>query len=161
MGLNIYEDLRPLRRRLSWFRLATILLFSGLVLRFWQLQVVRSTDYERKAQANHVRPIPESAPRGLVLDRRGADLLETPAEPVELGLRLDDGGSLLLRVEPGLQGLGADVVRLVNQLQGGVELRRDHRCDDFLEGSAFFGKRPEHVPQRARSRASTRLLPWR
>lgn len=74
--MNIYEDLRPLRNRLAWWRAVVMLLFAGLVLRFWQLQVVRSTTYERQAQANHVRPIPESAPRGLVLDRYGRIVAE-------------------------------------------------------------------------------------
>ena len=74
--MNIYEDLRPLHSRLAWWRALVILLFAGLVLRFWQLQIVRSTTYERQAQANHVRPIPESAPRGLALDRYGRIVAE-------------------------------------------------------------------------------------
>lgn len=74
--MNVYEDLRPLRSRLAWWRLLVILLFGGLVLRFWQLQIVRSTMYEQLARANHVRPIPESAPRGLILDRYGRIIAE-------------------------------------------------------------------------------------
>jgi penicillin-binding protein 2 len=74
--VNVYEDLRPLRSRLAWWRVLVILLFAGLVLRFWQLQIVRSTMYEQLARANHVRPIPESAPRGLILDRYGRIIAE-------------------------------------------------------------------------------------
>ncbi|MGH9332212.1 MAG: penicillin-binding protein 2 [Vicinamibacteria bacterium] len=74
--MNVYEDLRPLRSRLGWWRALVIVLFAGLVLRFWQLQVVRSTTYEELARANHVRPIPESAPRGLILDRYGRIIAE-------------------------------------------------------------------------------------
>ena len=81
--MNIYEDLRPLRNRLAWWRALVILLFAGLVLRFWQLQVVRSTDYELQAQANHVRPIPESAPRGLVLDRQGRIIAEGTPDAIQ------------------------------------------------------------------------------
>ncbi|HEY7819529.1 MAG TPA: penicillin-binding protein 2, partial [Vicinamibacteria bacterium] len=74
--MNVYEDLRPLRSRLAWWRALVVVLFAGLVLRFWQLQVVRSTTYEELARANHVRPIPESAPRGLILDRHGNIIAE-------------------------------------------------------------------------------------
>jgi penicillin-binding protein 2 len=74
--MNVYEDLRPLRARLAWWRALVVVLFAGLVLRFWQLQVVRSTKYEELARANHVRPIPESAPRGLILDRHGRIIAE-------------------------------------------------------------------------------------
>jgi len=74
--MNVYEDLKPLRRRLAWFRVVVILAFGLLVLRFWQLQIARGTEYQQQARANHVRPIPESAPRGLVLDRQGRIIAE-------------------------------------------------------------------------------------
>ncbi len=74
--MNVYEDLRPLRARLAWWRALVVFLFVGLVLRFWQLQVVRSTTYDELARANHVRPIPESAPRGLIVDRDGQIIAE-------------------------------------------------------------------------------------
>lgn len=74
--MNIYEDLRPLHSRLWWWRAVVIALFLGLSARFWQLQVVRATKYQELARANHVRKIPESAPRGLVLDRYGRILAE-------------------------------------------------------------------------------------
>jgi penicillin-binding protein 2 len=74
--VNVYEDLRPLRSRLGWWRALVILLFAGLTLRYWQLQVVRSTAYEELARANHVRPVPETAPRGLILDREGRIIAE-------------------------------------------------------------------------------------
>ncbi len=77
--MNIYEDLRPLQNRLVWWRALFILLFAGLALRYWQLQVVRSTAYERQAQANHVRPVSEAAPRGLILDRHGRIIAENRA----------------------------------------------------------------------------------
>lgn len=74
--MNFYEDLRPLRSRLGWWRAVILLAFAGLVLRFWQLQIVRSETYQELARANHVRPIPESAPRGLILDRNGEIIAE-------------------------------------------------------------------------------------
>jgi penicillin-binding protein 2 len=74
--MNVYEDLRPLRSRLAWWRALVVVLFAGLIIRFWQLQIVRSTKYDELARANHVRPIPETAPRGLILDRHGRIIAE-------------------------------------------------------------------------------------
>ncbi|HSF18863.1 MAG TPA: penicillin-binding protein 2 [Vicinamibacteria bacterium] len=74
--MNIYEDLRALRSRLGWWRAAIMIAFGVLVLRFWQLQVVRSPTYERLARANHVRTLSEASPRGLILDRNGRIIAE-------------------------------------------------------------------------------------
>jgi penicillin-binding protein 2 len=69
--MNIYEDLRLLQTKLSWGRFFCVALIVGLAARFWQLQVVRAPTYRELARANHVRQIPENAPRGLILDRYG------------------------------------------------------------------------------------------
>jgi penicillin-binding protein 2 len=74
--MNIYEDLKPLQSRLKWWRILAVVLFLGLCVRFWQIQIVRAPTYMELARSNHVRQIPESAPRGLVLDRRGRILAE-------------------------------------------------------------------------------------
>ncbi|MGH9462555.1 MAG: penicillin-binding transpeptidase domain-containing protein, partial [Vicinamibacteria bacterium] len=74
--MNIYEDLKPLQSRLKWWRILAVVLFLGLCARFWQIQIVRAPTYMELARSNHVRQIPESAPRGLVLDRRGRILAE-------------------------------------------------------------------------------------
>lgn len=74
--MNIYEDLKPLQSRLKWWRILAVVLFVGLCARFWQLQIVRAPTYKELALSNHVRQIPESAPRGLVLDRWGRIIVE-------------------------------------------------------------------------------------
>ena len=74
--MNIYEDLRLYKGRLTWVRLIILSLFFGLSLRYWQLQVGQTTTYSRLAEANHVRPVLEPAPRGLILDRWGQVLAE-------------------------------------------------------------------------------------
>jgi penicillin-binding protein 2 len=74
--MNIYEDLRPLQSRLKWWRVLAVTLFVGLCARYWQLQIVRAPTYQESARSNHVRHIPERAPRGLVLDRSGQILAE-------------------------------------------------------------------------------------
>ena len=95
--MNIYEDLRLLRARLFWWRVILVALFLGLTLRFWQLQVGRATTYARLAEANHVRPIPETAPRGLILDRRGRILAENrPSFNLTVDRAGGGGGDTLL-----------------------------------------------------------------
>ncbi len=74
--MNIYEDLRPLQSKLKWGRVFFIALILGVGARFWQLQIVRAPTYQELARANHVRQIPENAPRGLILDRYGRILGE-------------------------------------------------------------------------------------
>lgn len=74
--MNIYEDLRPLQTKLRWGSIFCVVVILGLCARFWQLQVVRATEYRELARANHVRRIPENAPRGLILDRYGRILGE-------------------------------------------------------------------------------------
>lgn len=74
--MNIYEDLRPLQSKLKWGRALFIALILGVGARFWQLQIVRAPTYQELARANHVRKIPENAPRGLILDRYGRILGE-------------------------------------------------------------------------------------
>ena len=103
--MNIYDDLRPLQRRLVWWRALFILLFAGLVLRYWQLQVVRSAAYARQAQANHVRPVSEAAPRGLILDRHGHIIAENSPS---FNLTLEEDRPETLRALDGLVALPAD-----------------------------------------------------
>src|SRR3989304_7119236 len=77
--MNIYEDLKPLQSRVKWWGILAVVLFVGLCARFWQLQIVRAPTYKELALSNHVRQIPESAPRGLVLDRWGRIIVEKRA----------------------------------------------------------------------------------
>ena len=103
--MNIYEDLRPLQSRLAWWRALFILLFAGVALRYWQLQVVRSAAYERQAQANHVRPVSEAAPRGLILDRHGRIIAENRPS---FNLTLEEERPETLAALDGLVALPAD-----------------------------------------------------
>lgn len=77
--MSIYEDLRVLRGRLEWSRWLLVVVFLILGARFWQLQLLRSAEYSEQAQANQIRHIPQIAPRGVVLDRKGKILAENRA----------------------------------------------------------------------------------
>ena len=48
-----------------------LLVFVGLGVRLWYLQVVEGQELFAEAQANRVRRVPLAAPRGLILDRKG------------------------------------------------------------------------------------------
>ncbi len=59
-------------RRRAWSAVAFLtLIFAGLATRLWYLQVVQGQEFFSLAQANRVRRVPLTAPRGLILDRRG------------------------------------------------------------------------------------------
>ena len=61
---------------LALWRCGIVLAFVGLAAGFWWVQVVRHDEYRRRAENNHQRPLPLSAPRGAVFDRDGRVLVE-------------------------------------------------------------------------------------
>lgn len=71
-SLDTDESLpRDCVKRVWILRAGILLLLAGLLARLWVLQVVRYTQYERKASGNRVRLVPTDAPRGGIYDRRG------------------------------------------------------------------------------------------
>ena len=61
---------------LAVWRWGIVLLFVGLGVGFWLLQVVQYDKYRELAESNHQRTLILSAPRGAVLDRDGRVLIE-------------------------------------------------------------------------------------
>ena len=57
--------------RLKFIKIVLILMFIGLVIRYWQLQVMRGPEYFILSEQNRIRITTMPAPRGLVLDRNG------------------------------------------------------------------------------------------
>lgn len=53
-----------------------IALFSILILRLWQLQVLQGDEYRRLSEANRLRIIKIPAPRGIIYDRNGVPLVK-------------------------------------------------------------------------------------
>lgn len=151
--MNVYEDLRPLRSRLAWWRVGIALVFAGLVLRFWQLQVVRSTTYAELARANHVRTLPETAPRGLILDRRGRIIAENRPS---FNLTLDEDrpetvAALAELVD--LSDLETDVDELLRQARlGPVVIKEDIPLEEVARVEArqleLPGAHIQFVPRR-------------
>lgn len=61
---------------LAMWRWGIVVVFAGLAVGFWWLQVVQYDKYRQHAEDNHQRNLVLSAPRGAVLDRDGRVLAE-------------------------------------------------------------------------------------
>ena len=62
-------------RGLRFFRLTAILVFAVLALRVFYLQVIRGDYYIQMARENRVRSMAIKAPRGIIFDRNGKELV--------------------------------------------------------------------------------------
>ena len=45
------------------FRLIVVLVFAGLAVQLWRLQIVEGQDFRKRAEENHVREVRLPAPR--------------------------------------------------------------------------------------------------
>jgi penicillin-binding protein 2 len=63
------EEAALLRRRTSFIAYCFIAILLTLAFGFWNAQVVQSSYYEQKAEANKIREVPLRAPRGRIYDR--------------------------------------------------------------------------------------------
>jgi penicillin-binding protein 2 len=70
------------RLRLGIVGIVTLSLFAALFARLWFLQVLNAGEYEVAAERNQQRVIPLPAPRGRILDRNGAILVDNRASNV-------------------------------------------------------------------------------
>jgi len=74
-----------MRLRLTLFRLTIILLFAGLMIRLWRLQIVEADRYRAWADENRFRLVYTEAPRGVIYDRQGQILVRNiPSFSVEI-----------------------------------------------------------------------------
>jgi len=62
--------------RLTLLQYLLLVLFIGLGVRLWSLQVVQHEKYLRAAENNRIRLIPIPAPRGAILDRHGRVIVD-------------------------------------------------------------------------------------
>jgi penicillin-binding protein 2 len=70
---------------LSLLRLALVLLFSGLIVRLWRLQIVEADRYLAWADENRFRLVSVEAPRGVIYNRQGHILARNiPSFSVEI-----------------------------------------------------------------------------
>jgi penicillin-binding protein 2 len=70
------EDRSSLTIRLVVLQVGCAVVFTVLAFSFWYFQVVQGEKFRELAENNHQRTIPLRAPRGVMLDRNGAVLVE-------------------------------------------------------------------------------------
>ena len=96
-GRNAFHPF-VLALRASAARTLLAVIFVLLTGAFFRLQVLQHGAYALKSESNRLRPVPLSAPRGLILDRHGAVIAENvPGYSVSLLAESED--SLLAMVE--------------------------------------------------------------
>ena len=74
--MSIAEDRRRVTFRLQSLQVGAIVVFAILGMSFWFLQVIEHKRYEELAENNQQRTLALRAPRGVLLDRSGAVLVE-------------------------------------------------------------------------------------
>ena len=83
--LRIREDRHALARRIEVSRVAVGTILSLLAVAYWTVQIVRGEYYFSLSENNRIRAVKITAPRGYVLDRNGATLVENePAYTLHL-----------------------------------------------------------------------------
>ncbi len=78
MPIDLGEDaslLRRLRRKSGLVFIAFVIFSTLIAARLWFLQVVKADYYTELSEQNRIRIVVDEAPRGLILDREGRQLL--------------------------------------------------------------------------------------
>ena len=110
--LRIREDRQAVVRRVEISRVAVGAMLSLLAVAYWFVQIVRGEHYFSLSENNRIRAVKITAPRGYVLDRNGATLVENhPAYTLHLYRReaRDLEASIAFIVD--LLGLNVEQVR--------------------------------------------------
>ena len=100
--LKVRENRRELTRRIEALRLGVGVVFAILASAYWYLQIVRGDYFFGLSENNRLRSVRINAPRGYVLDRHGAILVDNePAYTLHLYRReaKDLGASIDLAVQ--------------------------------------------------------------
>ena len=89
--------------RLRFVRFAVLLVLAVLLVRLWQLQVVRGDEYYRASEEQRLVRIPIAGARGEVLDRNGIPL--ATSQPVFTVSVLRDTYEEMLAADPSQEAL--------------------------------------------------------
>jgi penicillin-binding protein 2 len=83
--LKVRENRRELSSRIEIARILVGAVFAFLAVSYWYIQIVRADYYFELSENNRIRSVKLTAPRGYVLDRNGAVLVENePAYSLQL-----------------------------------------------------------------------------
>jgi penicillin-binding protein 2 len=150
------------RVRLGVIGVIVIALFSALFARLWFLQVATSESYAAETKANRIRVITEPAPRGSILDRNGAVIVEdTLVNSVQVRRGITD---------PERKAMVPRLAKVLGVTEGYINARLDSVryspyqpvpiVDDVpLDTIVFIKERPELFPKVNAVRRSIREYP--
>ena len=158
--LRVRENRRELSSRIEVARIAVGAAFALLAFAYWYIQIVRGDHYFELSENNRIRSVKLTAPRGYVLDRNGAVLVENePAYSLQLYRRESKDVAASVDFAVRLLGLPPEPIR--------ARLERGRRYPDFVpipiaenltleEVAAIEARSPEH-PEFAISVSQRRL----
>jgi len=110
--LRIREDRQAVARRIEIARVAAGAILSLLAVAYWTIQIVRGEYYFSLSENNRIRAVKITAPRGYVLDRNGATLVENePAYTLHLYRREAKDLNASVEFIVDLLGLNPDQIR--------------------------------------------------
>lgn len=140
----------PQRQRPRALGLFLLVVAGALLGRTFYLQVLRGGQFQVQAEGNRVAVVPLQAPRGIIYDRFGTQLIENVAstdvliDPTSLP-RADEIGMLLERL-PALLGVAPEEVQMAveraRQTQRDVLLRKALVHDAVLEMEGALASLP-------------------
>ncbi len=123
--LRIREDRQGLARRIEVSRVAVGAVLSMLAVAYWFIQIVRGDYYFSLSENNRIRAVKVTAPRGYVLDRNGAVLVENePAYTLHLYRR--EAKNLDASIDFIVNLLGLDREQVASRVE------RGRRAPEFL-----------------------------
>lgn len=146
--LRVREKRRELSRRIEIARLIVGTVFALLATAYWYLQIARGDYYFALSENNRIRSVRVTAPRGYVLDRHGAVLVDNePAYTLHLYRR--EAKNLNASID-----LAVEVLKLPRE-QVRARVERGLRDPEFLpipiaenlgieEVAAIEARAPEH-----------------
>jgi penicillin-binding protein 2 len=105
--MALHEDRRRIGIRLSVLQYGLIVVFTGLAVSFWVLQVVQHEKFKEMAENNIQRTLPLRAPRGVVFDREGRVLVEN-RQAFSISIRREHSADLKREIQVLAQALGVD-----------------------------------------------------
>ena len=123
--LKVRENRRELSSRIEIARIVVGAVFAVLAFSYWYVQIVRGDHYFELSESNRIRSVKLTAPRGYVLDRNGAVLVENePAYSLQLYRREAKDLKASVDFAVRLLGLPPDGIR--------TRLARGRRYPEFV-----------------------------
>jgi len=165
MEVRFPSDERPPAWKIAFLQYAIAVMFLGLLVGYWRLQIGQHQQYMEMAERNRIRNLPIIAPRGRILDRDGRVLADNfPAFSVLL-LRESPTPLSPQQVAGIARGLQIDPEELLATLQRTASLPRFQpvllKQSATLEDISFLESHRVEYPELDLIQVQQRLYPKR